>query len=537
MRAVLVLAAVVLTASAGSAAPGPWARPGSTPEHPGLRSEARRFAQQLIVLVDQVSALYVRPVTRGELLQAALAGLYEAARRPVPRDLRARLERALAPVASPGPDGIPEPPPPGGDPLLRLVRQLREEVGDAEALRGQEPLLVCCRALVRALDPHSGVVSAEEQRRTPGLEYEHDGFGVELNDLFGTAPPRVEVVLLGGPAQRAGLRPGDTITHLDRRPIGSAPPALVLALGRRGGGEVLQPGGNACPSLAEDVHVLRVRYRRPGAKGTRTALLQRERFHPESVLGVARCDDNSWDYLADPHRHIAHVRLATLGRGTAEELREVLEGLQGRDCLRGLVLDLRWCPGGYLNEAVEVADLFLGKGTVATVRSRDREPTVYRASDVCGLRGFPVVVLVNGETSGGAELIAAALQDHKRAVVVGQRTLGKASVQTPLAVGLPGVSLKITSGTFVRPSGKNLHRFPDSKPGDDWGVCPDEGGEFRISADLARQLKQWWLLQSLRPGPSRERLEMDDPTADPQRQAALAVVGGLLRRTVRAKGE
>src|SRR5262249_58851975 len=130
----------------------------------------------------------------------------------------------------------------------------------------------------------------------------------------------------------------------------------------------------------------------------------------------------------------------------------VLAGLAERK-VRGLILDLRWCPGGYLNEAVEVADLFLGAGVVATVKSRGREDTVYRSTDGGKFRDCPVVVLVNGETSGGAELIAAALQDHKRACVVGQRTLGKASVQTPLAVGVEGTGFKLTSGTFVRPAG------------------------------------------------------------------------------------
>src|SRR5262249_50252607 len=199
-----------------------------------------------------------------------------------------------------------------------------------------------------------------------------------------------------------------------------------------------------------------------------------------------------------------------LGRGTADELRGVVAGLKDAK-MRGLVLDLRWCPGGYLNEAVESADAFLGTGVIATVKARNREDSVYRSTDANKLRGFPLVVLVNGDTSGGAELIAAALHDHKRAVVAGQRTLGKASVQTPLHLGLEGVGLKLTSGTFQRPSGKNLHRFPESTLNDDWGVRPDVGAEFRLSAELGRRLRDWWHLQSLRPGASRERLPLDDP--------------------------
>jgi carboxyl-terminal processing protease len=186
------------------------------------------------------------------------------------------------------------------------------------------------------------------------------------------------------------------------------------------------------------------------------------------------------------------------------------------------VLDLRWCPGGYLNEAVEVADLFLGNGTIATIKNRGREDTVYRGSDENQFRKLSLVVLVNGETSGGAELIAAALQDHGRGKVVGQRTLGKASVQTPLAVGIEGFGFKLTSGTFVRPSGKNLHRFPDSAGDADWGVVPDE--DARLSPDLGKRLKQWWVVQGLRPARASDRLPLDDPRADPQQIAALVLL-------------
>jgi carboxyl-terminal processing protease len=134
-----------------------------------------------------------------------------------------------------------------------------------------------------------------------------------------------------------------------------------------------------------------------------------------------------------------------------------------------------------------------------------------------------MVVLINGETSGGAELIAAALQDHKRAVIAGQRSLGKGSVQKYLEVPLP-VPFKLTTGTFVRPSGKNLHRFPDSKPTDDWGVLPDEQAECRLSPELSRQLRDWWVWQTLRPGNDNEVLPLDTPEADPQQQTALQLL-------------
>jgi carboxyl-terminal processing protease len=213
-----------------------------------------------------------------------------------------------------------------------------------------------------------------------------------------------------------------------------------------------------------------------------------------------------------------------LAHGAADELADVLARLQDSG-MRGLVLDLRWTPGGYLDEATAVPALFLGDVPVATVKSRKEQEETYRGSAACRFPDLPLVVLVNGETSGGAELIAAALQDHKRATIVGQRTLGKGSVQRPMHVNVPGLQMKLTNGSFFRPNGKNLHRFADSKMSDDWGVQPDV--EFRISAALNRELKQWWQQQTLRPGWSMERLPLDDPANDAPRNAAVDVVRAM----------
>jgi carboxyl-terminal processing protease len=141
---------------------------------------------------------------------------------------------------------------------------------------------------------------------------------------------------------------------------------------------------------------------------------------------------------------------------------------------------------------------------------------------------LPIVALVNGETSGGGELIAAALQDHGRAVVAGQRTVGKGSVQKPL--DRSPVQFKLTTGTFLRPSGKNLQRYPDSKPTDDWGVRPDVGREIPLTPAAGRRLKDWWTQFTLRPAGSTEALPLDDPDNDPQRQAAVQMVRDLLER-------
>jgi carboxyl-terminal processing protease len=468
--------------------------------------ESQVFAQQLFHAVNQIARYYVRPVPRADLAYTALAGLYEAARRPRPPGLREQVERASA-----------------GQTLMALFARTREAVGDAEPLRGGGDTLACCRALVRSLDPYSDVVLGAEQRRSIGLEQEACGVGLEVGEPSG-CPLAVRAVYPGGPAQRAGLRPGDELVVLNGQLAGRLSADQVqrlLTAGPPAPEDLSAPRGPTPP--------LEATYRRPGVVGATVVLLAPERFRPEAVLGVRREDDNSWDYWADAGRRLAHVRVAALSRGASTELRDVLLRLKAEG-MQGLILDLRWCNSGYLDEAIDAARLFLERGPVVTVQNRGRPDMVYLAEDRHGPGcGCPLVVLVNGETRGGAELIAAALQDHGRAAVVGARTRGKGNSQTPIPLLLPQTELKLTTGVFVRPSGRNLHRFPDSAPADDWGVRPDV--EFRVSPDLDRTLAGWWRRQSLRPGPSSEPLPLDDPHADPCREAALEALKERIPRS------
>jgi C-terminal peptidase prc len=476
--------------------PLPAAGAPASPAGPaGDKAQAEEFARQLVYVCNQIGDHYVRPVPPAELVGAALRGLYEAARVPVPAGLAAELERCKS-----------------GEDLCAVLARARADLGDPEPLRGHGAMLVACGAMAKSLDPYTAVVNGEDLRRGNGVD-DRQGVGLELEENFGAGPLRVKTVLPGGPAQVAGIRPGDEITHIDSEPVKDLTSDMArLRLNRGEVITILHPTVIQQPSISLTVG-------RPGG-AARKFTLERREFRPETVLGVVRREDNSWDYMLDPKEKIAHVRLGALGNTTAYDMRVALTALQEAG-MRGLILDLRGCPGGYLREAVNVAALFLGECTVATVKHRGQPETTYPSTRENKFLDFPVVVLVNGETSGGAELIAAALQDHQRAAVVGQRTLGKASIQTMLALPAPDAGLKLTSGTFVRPSGKNLHRSPDSTPRDDWGVRPDPGLESRVSPELGRQLKEWWVLQTLRPGTSKEALPLDRPDADPQRHAAV----------------
>jgi carboxyl-terminal processing protease len=381
--------------------------------------------------------------------------------------------------------------------------------------------------MCRLLDPHSGVVTGEELRRGSGVD-QQSGVGVELVDNLGVGPVRIKRVVPGSPAQAGGLRPGDVIASVDDTPLKDVPAQWVDDCLRDGTDLETIRRVSVITIRGKKSEPVTLTVERPGWKEPRKVKLQRGDFQPETVLGIRRREDNSWDYLFDRKNKVGLIRLGGLGNTTAYDTRQALERLKRAE-MRGLVLDLRWCPGGYLREAANTAAQFLGDAPLATIKTREREQKLTSEAGDNKFTDFPLAVLVNGETSGGAELIAAALQDNKRAVVVGQRTVGKASLQTVLPLNVNGCGLKLTTGTFVRPSGANLNRERDSRPGDDWGVRPDPGLDERTSPDLARRLGEWWQQQTLRPGTSAEALPLDDPEADPQLVAAVRAVLAKLK--------
>src|SRR5262249_31859650 len=238
---------------------------------------------------------------------------------------------------------------------------------------------------------------------------------IDLEESGSKGKVRIKDVVPGGPAQKAGLRPGDFIRAIDGKPVADENAVQTMLRLNRGepkaaeinDGEldILVASGFVAPSKA------RICLLREGHRSTREVEVERCQFQAETVFGVQRRDDNNWDYWIDRERKIAQVRLGPLREGTAEELRQILTHLQ-RGGMGGLLLDLRWCPGGLLNSAMDVAALFVDKGVLATMQSRSKTDDIgtQQAIEQDGpYRAVPMLVLVNQETSGGGELIAAVL--------------------------------------------------------------------------------------------------------------------------------
>jgi C-terminal peptidase prc len=469
------------------------------PDAPPVKTaDALSYAHNLDYTINTIVEDYVRPVSRTELLTIALLGMYEAGGVSAPASFRTELQAAKTEQQQ-----------------IELMAQTREKLGDIEALKGTNALIVSIRAMCRSLDPHTSLISGQELLGG-NREEATQGFGLELPDEPGAGLLPVKHVFPGSPAQKAGIRPGDLITHINGRPP-DLKGLLALAPWKRMPANANNRLPIESPSDLEAAPV-DLTLNRPSSKRTWKVRLTPTDFRAETVWGVMRLPDNTWDYMLDHDHQIALVRVGSFSEGTGEELEEVLTRLQAQG-IRGLILDLRWNPGGYFNEAIASARLFLGEELITRVKTR-KENREYTGKREINFLNFAMIVLVNGQTSGGAELIAAALQDNNRALVAGQRTLGKASVQTTKPLRVANLGIKLTSGTFIRPSGKNLHRWPDSGRTDEWGVLPEPKLEFRISADADRQLREWYLWQTLRPGSSKEVLPLDDPATDPQRQAA-----------------
>jgi carboxyl-terminal processing protease len=312
------------------------------------------------------------------------------------------------------------------------------------------------------LDPHSSYIPPEDiSNFRTSVESQFAGIGIQL----GVDNGRLRIVspLYGTPAYRAGLRAGDRIVSID----GKAAEEMKLDDAVRAlKGE---------PGSSVTVAVLR-----PGSPEPITRKLTREVVHVETVLGDRRGSDDRWDYLLDHERGIGYIRVSSFSRDTARDLRQALDRLT-HDKLRGLVLDLRFNPGGLLSSAIEVADLFVSEGRIVSTRGRNVPEHVWDAEREGTYEGFPMVVLVNRFSASASEIVAACLQDHKRALIVGERTWGKGSVQNVIELEEGKSALKLTTSSYQRPNGKNIHRFPDAKDEDDWGVRPDQGFEIRLS--------------------------------------------------------
>ena len=313
------------------------------------------------------------------------------------------------------------------------------------------------KGMVEALDdPYTVYVPASEARNfNKDLTGEYVGIGAQIDKRDGWLT--IVSPLEDSPAFRAGILANDRVKAIDgilTRDI-TAEKCIELLLGT--------PGTPVKLTIERDGNEFDL-------------TINRERIKTRAIKGVHRDPANpeAWTFFIDHDAKIGYVRITQFTPGCANELAAALETMgASKGELKGLVLDVRFNPGGLLNEAEAIADLFLKEGIIVSTRGRAFEERITRAREPGTLPAFPIAVLINEQAASASEVLSGALVENNAAITVGTRTFGKGTVQSlHEIVGGKGAELKITEQGYYLPTGRSIQRKDDAV---NWGVDPSEG--------------------------------------------------------------
>lgn len=327
--------------------------------------------------------------------------------------------------------------------------------------------------MVGNLDEYSAYISPQQfQLFSQNIDQQFVGIGIIVQGPPQTNQLTVVTPVYDSPAYRAGLRAGDVILEIDgqRTEMWSVDQAVERIKGPQG-------------------TTVTLTVRHEGTDQRSTVVVARDLIQTRSVLGDTRADHGKWNYYLEEDPSIGYVRITTFGERTSEEMKDVLR-FRGHP-IKALILDLRGNPGGLLSAAVEVSDMFINQGVIVSIRGRRKEDReTYSASPKNTIfdPAIPMVVLVDGYSASASEIVSACLRDHGRAAIVGQRTWGKGTVQNVIMMEHGKAALKLTTASYWRPNGKNIHRRRGASEADDWGVRPTEGLEVVLTAEQYRKV-------------------------------------------------
>jgi carboxyl-terminal processing protease len=365
------------------------------------------------------------------------------------------------------------------------------------------------QGMLAGLDPHSAYLDADSFKdMRVETEGQFGGLGIEVTMENGFV--KVVSPIEDTPAARAGVKPGDLIIRLDDKAVKGL--TLTEAVRFMRG----KPGSDITLTIV-----------REGATKPLKITLTRAVIKIQSVK--SRMLESGFGY----------VRVTQFQAGTDKGLAEALKKLEteNKGTLRGMILDLRNNPGGVLNSAVGVSDAFIDKGLIVYTEGRVADSKM-KLSATPGdlLNGAPMVVLINGGSASASEIVAGALQDHKRAVIMGTKSFGKGSVQTIIPVS-NGAALKITTARYYTPNGRSIQAYgivPDIVT-EEARITKSEAADRLREADLARHLENGDEIAKPKEEPKKEDKKDDkkkDETGKPavedyQLQEALNLLKGI----------
>ena len=296
--------------------------------------------------------------------------------------------------------------------------------------------------MLQALDPHSSYLSADDFKEfNDKSQGEFGGLGIQITSDRGAV--RVISPIDDTPADKAGIKAGDYITHIDDEPV------FDLTLNQATKKMKGRPGTKVKLTVISEGE-------EPRTITLKRAIIKVESVKYEEKTMAGMEDDEDAD-------KIGYIRISDFGATTAKELNKALEKLEKKDVI-GYVVDVRNNPGGYLTAAIDVADAFLDAGEIVSTRGRDAgdiERNFARPGDLAN--GKPVVVLINHGSASASEIVAGALQDNGRALVMGSQSFGKGSVQQQKPLG-DGTAIHITIARYYTPSGRSIQNE---------GITPD----------------------------------------------------------------
>ena len=332
--------------------------------------------------------------------------------------------------------------------LETIQNEYVEDIDQAEAMDS------AINGLLQSLDPYSAYMNPEifeeSQSETTG---EFGGLGIEVSMEAGVV--KVIAPIDDTPASRAGIKAGDYIVQINSEQVRGK--TLMEAVNLMRG-----PVGSS----------IEITVRRKGLRKAKIFKITREIIEIQSV--VSKLVDNKVGYL----------RLRAFNQNSSDQLKKEISKIEKNKILVGYILDLRNNPGGLLTQAVEISDLFLNDGEIVSTKGRkNRENRKFFARDGDKIKGKPLIVLINNGSASASEIVAGALQDQKRAVLLGESTFGKGSVQSIIPLKNKG-ALRLTISKYYLPSGKSISEV---------GVLPDikieeEGEEFSINTETDNQL-------------------------------------------------
>lgn len=313
--------------------------------------------------------------------------------------------------------------------MLNLFGEIMErtKASYVEEVTDQKLVESAINGMLSSLDPHSSFLDTKSYNYlTEQTRGKFGGLGIEVTMENGVV--KVVSPIDDTPAFRAGLKPGDYIISLDGKPVIGM--TLNEAVEKMRG----KPGTK-----------IKLTIRRANEKAF-DVVLKREEIKIQSVKHSIKDKD------------IAYVRISSFNEESDKSIKDAFAKMQKEtnNGIKGLILDVRNNPGGLLDQAVAISDLFLNEGEIVSTRSRNEEDTLKysaTAGDITG--GLPIVIMINDGSASASEIVAGALQDHKRAVVLGEKSFGKGSVQSVVPFGKYG-AIRLTTARYYTPSGRSI---------------------------------------------------------------------------------